>query len=352
MDIDYLIIGQGIAGSVLSYQLMKLGCSVMVFGRAGLTTSSEVAAGLYNPVTGRKMVKTWLADELFRRIEPTYREMERLSGGQFLHSIPIYRPFIDIAEQNDWQSKQAEPGYGNFISNIFEKPFRPEVVHNPYGGVLLKQSGWLDIPQMLQAWQSYLKEKERFKEEEFLEHQLIVGEAEVKYAGYRAKKIIFCNGNKISESQYWKWVPLRPVKGEVLLVKASVELEEIVNRGVFLLPLGKGYYKVGSTYDQRDLSLQVTTAARKDMLERLTALVKMPVEVLDQVAGIRPATKDRRPVVGLHPEHKTLVIFNGLGTKGVSLAPYCAEILADGLLEKNDLQPGINIERFFSLYYS
>ncbi len=351
MKIDYLIIGQGIAGSVLSFKLMQRGCSVMVVAKQGITVSSEVAAGLFNPVTGRKMVKTWNADALFAQIEPTYRAMEALTGASFLHFTPIYRPFTDVAEQNDWAGRQADPSFAPYISEVYDKPrFQPHV-KNPFGGIQLKQSGWLDIPEMLATWRAYLLEQQSYSGEVFEEALLEVGEETVRYRNLEAKKIIYCNGTDLQNSAYWSWVPLRPVKGEVLYLRSPVVLSEIINRGVFLLPREKGYYKVGSTYDQRDLSLEPTEAAKKDMLERLSALVEGPFEVKEQAAGIRPATKDRRPVAGLHPEYKTLALFNGLGTKGVSLAPYSAGQLAEQLLSASEISADININRFFSLYY-
>jgi glycine oxidase len=350
MKIDYLIIGQGIAGSVLSYKLLQAGCSVRVVAKQGLTISSEVAAGLYNPVTGRKMVKTWLADTLFPEIKPVYGQMEALTGARFLHELPIYRPFIDQAEQNDWFGRQADPAYSPYIAEVYDKPHFQPWVKNPYGGLLLRQSGWLDIPLMLKAWQSYLSAQGCLQEEEFDEKYLELQEEGVAYKGLSARALIYCNGNNLLKSPFWHWVPLRPVKGEVLFLKSAVSLEQIMNRGVFLLPLGEGLYKVGSTYDQRNLEPVPTEGARKDMLKRLSDLVDIPVEVKGQEAGIRPASKDRRPLVGRHPQYKTLMVFNGLGTKGVSLAPYCAGVLAEFLLSKKEISTDINIERFFSLY--
>ncbi|WP_017732058.1 NAD(P)/FAD-dependent oxidoreductase [Nafulsella turpanensis] len=352
MKTDYLIIGHGIAGAVLSFQLLQAGFQVKVIGKKGITVSSEVAAGLFNPVTGRKMVKTWHADPLFAEIEPVYRKMEALSGSRFLHFQPIYRPFTDRAEQNDWASRQGEPAYAPYIAEVFDKPRHQPYVKNPFGGLLLKQSGWLDIPTMLAAWKQYLMVQDSFIEEEFNETELQVEETFIRYKGTEARGIIYCNGTGIMESRYWHWVPLRPVKGEVLHLHSSIQLDEIINRGVFLLPQGNGRYKLGSTYDQRNHDLNPTEAARKEMLERLASLIDMPINVEGQEVGIRPATKDRRPVAGQHPQHQTLLIFNGLGTKGVSLAPYCAGILAAYLLQQKEILAEININRFFSLYYS
>ena len=65
MMYDYLLIGQGIAGTALSYQLLKRGKNVLLIDKKRNDSSSRVAAGLFNPITGRRMIKTWLADKLF-----------------------------------------------------------------------------------------------------------------------------------------------------------------------------------------------------------------------------------------------------------------------------------------------
>ena len=88
-----------------------------------------------------------------------------------------------------------------------------------------------------------------------------------------------------------------------------------------MLPNGQRLCRVGSTFDNQDLTSKVTENARARLIEKLDKLIKFPYRVKGQQAGIRPATLDRRPFIGLHPEFEPLVVFNGLGTKGVSLAP-------------------------------
>ena len=70
MKIDFLLIGQGLAGSALGYRLKKAGKKIKLIDLPSENKSSRVAAGLYNPVTGRKMVKTWNADLLSPEIQP------------------------------------------------------------------------------------------------------------------------------------------------------------------------------------------------------------------------------------------------------------------------------------------
>lgn len=75
-------------------------------------------------------------------------------------------------------------------------------------------------------------------------------------------------------------------------------------------------------------------------------MITCPFEVVYQSAGIRPTVKDRRPLVGQHSQYKNLYILNGLGTRGVIVAPAISKQLYD-LIEQNEpLESEINIARF------
>jgi glycine/D-amino acid oxidase-like deaminating enzyme len=65
MQTEFLIVGQGISGTWLSYYLQKANRSFIVIDNEQPNSASRVAAGIINPVTGRRIVKTWMIDELF-----------------------------------------------------------------------------------------------------------------------------------------------------------------------------------------------------------------------------------------------------------------------------------------------
>jgi glycine/D-amino acid oxidase-like deaminating enzyme len=153
------------------------------------------------------------------------------------------------------------------------------------------------------------------------------------------------------KSKWFHWLPLKPLKGETLKVKISIGKERIFSRGVFLVPtLVEEVFAVGSTYVHPPFSEETTQAGREDMESKLKGLVRPSFQIVHQDWGIRPTTPDRRPMLGPHPKNKNVVIFNGLGTKGVSLAPYFAHQLAEWLEGKSDLGPEVNIYRFKALY--
>lgn len=161
------------------------------------------------------------------------------------------------------------------------------------------------------------------------------------------KKIIYCNGFVAQQSKFFSFLPFSPVKGELLVLKVRKDFEHIFNRGVFMLPIGNNICKVGATYNWRDLSPNPTEEAKNELLEKLNKLSNLTFEIENQIVGTRPATRDRRPFLGLHPKLEPLGIFNGLGTKGVSLAPYFADQLVNYLEGMSDLANEVSINRYF-----
>lgn len=349
-EIDYIIVGQGLAGSALSYQLIKGGKKVLVVDDGNPHTSSKIAAGLYNPVTGRKMVKTWKADQLFPNLITFYQELEQILSARFLFELPIYRPFVSLEEQNEWMGKSSASEYAPYVKQVHCKSVYP-FANDPFGGIELLQSGYLDIPVFLASYRHYLQNRESLDASRFDISALVLGKGSVSYKGVRSRRIIFCDGLSSAKHEYFQWLPFSPVKGEVLRIKANFELKNILNRGVFVVPLENDLFRVGSNYDNHDQTLAPTEKARREIEGRLNELAKIQYEIVEQVAGIRPATRDRRPFLGLHPEYETIGVFNGLGTKGVSLAPYFAGHFMRFLEYGEELHPEVNINRYFSLYY-
>lgn len=347
MDVDFLLIGQGLAGTVLSYRLIKDGHSVMVIDEPKANNSSRVAAGLYNPVTGRKMVKTWNADLLFPEIEPLYEELEKELGASFLHKMPIYRPFLNIEEQNEWMGNSEDEKFKIYLKQIQITPLHKEV-ENDFGGVVLANSGYLDINTLLDCYSKFLVEKNALLEDHFDENQLIIEEDRIQYKELTARGVIYCNGLGTMKSEFFKFLPFAPVKGEILDLEQDFHPEEIINRGVFRISLPNGLVRVGSTYSWHDLDQGPTERAKNELFERLDHLVKIKAKKLvNHKTGIRPATKDRRPMLGKHPDHESVYVFNGFGAKGVSLVPFYSKMMVNLLINNNQPHNDVNISRFF-----
>ena len=351
MLVDYVIVGQGIAGTTLAWHLMEKGVRVQVLDMEKKHTSSWAAAGLYNPVTGRKMVKTWMADELFPYLHTFYRKIEEKCSQKFLHPTPIYRPFLSLEEQNDWHLRANNKAFAHFVENVATESMFPATVHDPWGGILLKNCGYLDTVAYLEASRQYFKSQQVYSKASFDQNKLVTGKDYISYGGHHAKALVFCEGPDVTTNPYFNWLPFSLVKGEILTVKPERVHEVVFNRGIFVLPLGDKS-RVGSTYEHQNLNTLPTEKARTYLAEKFDKLCKFSTRVIEQRAGIRPATRDRKPFVGQHPEVSPVFIFNGMGTKGVTLAPFFAHQFTHHLLENQPLEDAVNIERFYHLYNS
>jgi|SRR5688572_1172701 len=348
--IDFIIVGQGLAGSALALQLLKRNKKILVIDRIVANSPSRIAVGLFNPITGRHMIKTWLADRLFPCLHHFYREAETLTRNRFFYPLSLYRPFSTIEEQNEWMAKSADPVYDGYIENIFTKPTHHSA-KDTFGGLLLKQCGYLDTIRYLDSVRILIKEKAILMEESFEDEQLVVEGMSVRYKDFEAGAIIFCQG--MESNKWFKWVPVLPLKGETIRIQSAETENIIINRGVYAVPVNQsGAWRVGATYSWTDQTEQVTDAARRELMTKLDDLVNFKYTVSDQEWGIRPTTHDRRPILGTHPEHKVLFILNGMGPKGVSLAPYFSEILIQSIENHQSLNKDVNIERYKLLYWS
>jgi glycine/D-amino acid oxidase-like deaminating enzyme len=350
----YTIVGQGLAGSILAYMLMKEGQDVQIIDSEQIPSSSKVAAGIYNPVTGRKLVKTWLADKIFPFLEDFYPQLEKDLNAKFFHPIPIYRPFVNEESQKFFKSDHVPDDFSDFATLEFENINHQNIVNSQLGGVTTKHSGWVDLKVMLEAFRRYLAPPPPEGELKSYSKTPSLGRFDVSTGGATLETettIIYCEGFNAINNPYFNYLPFSPVKGELLDIEIqNVGIQEIINQGAFVIPLGNDVYRLGATYSWHELDFVATEQGKADLTEKYHKLMKPDMTILSHRAGVRPATKDRRPFIGMHPEFENLGIFNGLGSKGVSLAPFFAKQFVDFLVYKKELHPEVNINRFASLY--
>ena len=343
-QVKYLIVGQGIAGTLLSWEFEKRGIEHLVIDQVGRDTSSFKAAGIFNPITGRKMVKTWMADELFSGLGSYYGELENFVEEKIIYHKNIYRPFNSIDEQNDWHGKLSDGIYSGIIKTVHNSSLGIEGLLDPYGGILIDNSGYVDLPVLIEKYRKILITKNIFVEGAFEGNEMSFEKGMVSYKDIVAEKVIFCEGVGATTNQFWRDLPFKPVKGEIIEIEANFQTDLIVNKSVFLVPK-KASFIAGSTYDHSQLDNEPTEKGMGNIKERLNKLIDVKYRVISSWAGVRPATYDRRPFIGQHKKFPELGIFNGFGTKGVSLVPFFAVEFVNFLLGNQRLTPEVDIDR-------
>lgn len=344
---DYIIVGQGLAGASLALQLLKLDKKILVIDNPVKNRASRVAAGLFNPVTGQNSVRTWMADTLFPYLHRFYREAEDITRRKFLHEMLLYKPFASVAEQNDWMGKSGDDGYRQFVERISLQPSYGSLLRDGFGGLFLKHAGFINTNIFLDGVAELVKSRGQFRTEDFDEEGLEISSDFVEYKDVKASRIIFCQGERTTSNKWFANAPVRPLKGETLLIKIDWDKDVILNRGVYMVPENvKGEFKVGATYKFNVRTPTITDEGRAELVEKLNGFVNMPFEVVGQDWGIRPTTNDRKPLLGHHKESERLVFFNGLGTKGVTLAPYFSEMLARWLENSAPINKEVALTRY------
>lgn len=339
-EVDFLIVGQGIAGTVFCHTAMQAGYSCHVVDVHQETQASKVAGGLINPITGRFLKKSWMMDELLPVLQQTYRSMDAMLQINSLKEISILRLLSGAEEINNWEIKRTEVGYSSYmgeLTTIHDKRVR----NHPAVGKILN-GGWLDTRCLLNSYRTYLKEKEGLTEEIFnwnlhSNHQ---------WKDISFKYLISCEGYAGNMNPYFEDLPLRPAKGQVMIVKIDgPDMNFVLNKNMLLIPLGDQQYKVGATVEHSD-DLSFTEAGLAELKEKIESVLDTPYDILIREVGIRPTVKDRRPLLGKSQKAENVFIFNGLGTKGVSLAPYFAQHLLHHIIHQSELMKEVDIQRF------
>ncbi len=336
-----LVVGAGLSGVCISLQLIRRGVDVTVIGRAE-NESSVIAAGMINPIVFRRMTKSWRVDEFLPYLVDFYSQLEVEANHSFLHPITIRRLFSHAQERELWMEKQDHPDFQPYLFPLNDADHGYSKCLNHFGSGRVKNSYSVDAKSFLEAATAVIATKGKLITEE-LDYSQLLGNT---YMNDVYDAIVFCEGYHSIKNPWFSYLPINPTKGETLtIVSPTLPEDESLNRKCFVLPLGNQRFKIGSTYVWDTPKSDITEAGKQEILNNLSCLIEEHVEVLEQEAGVRPTTRDRRPFLGVHPEHSSYFIFNGLGAKGYMLAPLLSKEFVDFLLNNSPLDSEISIDR-------
>ena len=353
---EFLIIGQGLAGSLLAWELIQRNKSVLVVDN-DQANASKVAAGLINPVTGKRLVKTEYVDEILPVTKQYYQSLKTYFNTGFYTELPLFRILNDKINLDLAQKRLSETGYSPYLENILTS--KPGITSS-HGLLKQKQTGLLNINLLLLTIKNYLIKNDCYIKSEFSAGNLSY-ENYISWNNMQFKYIIFCEGYKINSNPFFSWLPLKPVKGEMLSIQKTHFKEEdsnlsnrLFNYGNWLIPEKNNVYRVGATFDRDNINHNTTESAKKELISSVMKVIPSMREstVVEQKAGIRPTTIDRQPMIGSHPALKNFYVFNGFGTKGSLLIPYYCQQFADYILNKKHVPEKINISRFYAEYFT
>ncbi len=346
--VDYIIVGFGLAGLSFVEQLDHNEKTFLVYEDAS-QMSSRVAGGLYNPVILKRFTASWSSSEQLKKAIPFYKNIENKLNKSFIQELQIKRRFTSVEEQNMWFEACDKPILKDFLSiNLVKNDNKGLDI--PYHFGIVNHTGRVGVKDLLSVYLTYLKKKDQLILESFDYKSLCVGEGYVEYKGRRAKNILFAEGYGVVNNPFFNYLPIVGNKGEYIVIKSDdLQLREAVKSSIFIIPLGGNLYKVGATYNNNDKSPEITAPARKELQEKLERFMTVDYEIIEQQAGIRPTTKDRKPIIGTHVMYKNIHILNGLGSRGILAAPSMANALYRYIEKKETLEKEVDIKRFEKL---
>lgn len=323
MSSRILIVGQGVAGTLLAWEFERAGIPFQIVDAGHADAASRIAAGLINPITGQRIVKSWRVETMLPTARESYRALEKELGVPLWREMRVRRLYLNEGERRVLAEKQARGELADYAGA------------NDGDGFWIEGAAHVDVGAMITAARARWLAAGVLREER------------VDFATIRNghELVIDCTGGGAGP---FSFVPWQYSKGECLTVAIDGLASDVVlNRGHWILPLSKGGAKVGATHcpGRRDLTL--TPEARVGLEAGLATMTSQPYVVTDQHVGIRTYLGDKRPIAGRHPMDAGLGILNGLGAKGTLFAPALARQWVHHLREGVPFDPEVDAARLW-----
>jgi glycine/D-amino acid oxidase-like deaminating enzyme len=348
---ELVIVGQGLCGTFLSLELERAGISHIVIDERRPFSASRAAAGLINPVTGRRIVTTWMIDELLPFAVEAYGRLQGLFGSSFFEPAMV-TDFFPTAQMRLAFLQRLEEG-GAYLRLAKDDHAWDGVFYSELGYGVIDPCWLVDVPGLLDAARQRMIARGVLREERFDVGELVVEPGRVRWREIEAERIVFCDGVESFSNPYFSLLPFAPNKGEVLIVEidgladaARAGGGTVFKKGLSIVPWREGLYWVGSSYEWSFEHAEPTEGFRLRTEAALREWLKLPFRTVSHLAAVRPATLERRPFVGFHPQYPRVGILNGMGTKGCSLAPYFAHRLVRYLVDGGAIPAEADVRRF------
>jgi glycine oxidase len=344
---DFIIIGQGLAGTTLAWQLHRRGLRVLLVDREGGNSSSRIAAGLITPVTGKRLAKSWRLDELYPAAAAFYRWVEARTHETFFLQRPSLRLFQDEEEREEYRKRAC--GVLAVLVRVPEPPINSDWFIAPFGGFEMPTAARLDVSRYIAVSRAFFQQSNEYLLADIdpkSDVEIAADGVRLPRFGFKCQAVIFCRGFDPAADPWFGGIRFNAAKGEILTMRIpELREERTVHRGVWLAPVGGDIYRTGSTYVWDDLRPEPTAAGRAEIEGRLRQFLRLPFEVMGHQAAVRPVIDAGYPVLGSHPEYPQVAYFNGLGSKGSLLAPFFAEQLSAYLMGERKVDPEVDVRK-------
>jgi glycine/D-amino acid oxidase-like deaminating enzyme len=324
---DVLVVGQGLAGTLLGWELEQAGIPFVVVDAGHDGAASTAAAGLINPVTGRRLVKSWRVDALL----PLAREVYGAIGTAW--EVPLWR---ELGVRRRWADERERTVHARKQASGELAPYAPEPADE--SGFWIRGAARVDPGVLLGAARARWLATGRLRP----------GRIDPREETDRHGWVIDCSGRAAAGRPGLDFVPWEFSRGEALtLAVEGLDPGEVRHCRHSLVPAAEGTAWIGATQEPGLSRLEPSRAARQELEESARTLLDgKEFAVLAQHVGVRVTLPDRRPIAGPVPGVSGLGICNGLGSKGVLWAPFLARQWIRHLAAGEAFDSEISIQRF------
>jgi glycine/D-amino acid oxidase-like deaminating enzyme len=347
---DFLIVGGGLAGTTLAWYLCMHGCSFMLYTFPTKGEASKVAGGVWNPVAMKRVNPGWKMHECLNELGFFSKFVENQLSKKIYHHQKIVHPFFHHEEKFFWENRLSRHPELREEVILHSGNGKPGEGYENYAEI--QHGGWMNVKKYLEASHDFFASANSFKKNYFNYDRLKMNDGFFEYDGLVFKHVVFCEGWRVNENPFFTFVKLNPAKGEELILKTRNEKfnlnGNIINKKIILREDDHKHFVAGSTFSWDILDDRPTQEARGEILSKLSEISDVIFEVVEQRAGVRPATHDRRPVAGEHPKIKNMYILNGFGSKGVLLSPYMCRELINFIQHNKPLPEEVRLARFYA----
>ena len=339
---DFLILGQGLLGSLLALELEALGATVLIADRQPRRCSTLVSTGMIDPISGQRFALSWRYEETLQDALSTYDHIATTYvGDTIVTQRPFYRLFRDSEDIAQYEKKYLNGLLTPYIETRFKtSPFRD--IAAPYGGIQIRGGYQVNVGALVTQLNRHFTAKGQF----IPNPDTSVVDAQTVQA------VIHCTGAYAQLNPLFSWLPFRLSRGEVLVLDCpTLSVDGIVNNGHWLAPGFENDFRFGATYDWVNMfggPTQANYIALKRVLDQLIAPNSYAIRRVE--SGTRSSLADTRPVVGPHPTNNRHWVASGLGSKGTQTAPFIAANLAKSLTRNTPIDPDISISRLYKHY--
>ena len=338
-----LIIGAGLAGLHLAWSLYSRNQQFKIVTHDFGKPAWKASAGIINPVTGKRVVKSWKIDTLLPVAVDRYEQIATyLKKPSAYHSIQLTRYFRDDPDERvRFFERCADPDYSAYLKQTASREAE---------SFEIAQSGWVDVQAFVEESRNFFAETGHILSapQPVDAYRLSLDNDPLIWENQTWSHIVFCEGYQGQSNPYFNWLDYRISRGDVIDFSTHCELPNwILNREKWVLPLSRNHGRTGSTYSWERLESEPKIEEAMPLLDAWDDLLPtLPKATITQHrVGIRPGTNDSKPYAGPHPLEPRLCILNGFGSKGASQSPWCAERLADYLIQRVSLPKEIDPAR-------